>query len=108
MLKTEERTSVGTSIFPPSCAYAVVPPILEGRYMVVLPDPGERARALTQAGEMIFSVPAQKLPDLVDRLIRHQNDDSKFANLPMQMRPDFVQPELYKKIFEGWDMEHHS
>jgi uncharacterized protein (DUF169 family) len=108
MLKMEERSQVDNANFPPSCAYAVVPPILSGRYTVVLPDPGEHSRALTQAGEMIFSMPAGKLGDLVENLVKHQNDDSKFANLPMVMKADFIQPELYKKIFKGWGMEHQE
>jgi uncharacterized protein (DUF169 family) len=106
MLKMEERSQIGTDLFPPSCAYAVVPPILNGLYRVVLPDPGEHSRALTLAGEMILAVPTGKLGELVESLEKHQHDDARFAS--MAMRPDFRQPELYKKIFEGWGMEHEE
>jgi uncharacterized protein (DUF169 family) len=106
-MKQEERPSVSGHFFPFSCASAVVTPILKGEYTVSLPDPGEYARALTIAGEMMFSIPESKLVQLVDDLSKYKASGPTFAHEtgPI-MRPDFPQPDLYKKVFEGWGMEH--
>ena len=52
----EERPNIKSNFFPFSCAWAVTSPILHNEYCITLPDPGEYVRALTQAGEMIFSM----------------------------------------------------
>jgi len=57
-LKTEERPLVKSNFFPFSCSSSVVPVMLNNEYWISLPDPGEYSRALTIAGEMMFSVPA--------------------------------------------------
>jgi uncharacterized protein (DUF169 family) len=105
-LKYEDRALVKSNYFPFSCSNAVVPVILHNEYWINLPDPGEYARALTTAGEMMFSVPADKLPGLVESLKDAERNVSGFANESMMMRPDFPQPDLYKKVFESWGMDH--
>ncbi len=105
-LKNEERPLVKSNFFPFSCSNAVVPVILHNEYWINLPDPGEYARALTIAGEMMFSVPKDKLPGLVENLRGAERNVSGFANESMMMRPDFPQPDLYKKVFEVWGMDH--
>jgi uncharacterized protein (DUF169 family) len=105
-LKNEERPLVKTNFFPFSCSNAVVPVIEKGEYWINLPDPGEYARALTAAGEMMFSVPVDKLPGLVENLRGMERNESGFAHEQMMMRPDFPQPDLYKKVFESWGMDH--
>ncbi len=105
-MKPDDRPLVSGHYFPPSCAYAVTTPILSRQYRVVLPDPGEYARALTIAGEMMFSIPKDRLEGLLEDLNRFEKSGSPFVHESMIMRPDFPQPELYKKIFESWGMEH--
>jgi uncharacterized protein (DUF169 family) len=105
-LKPEERALVKSNFFPFSCSNSVVPVINHGEYWINLPDPGEYARALTIAGEMMFSVPADRLPGLVENLRGMERNESGFAHETMMMRPDFPQPELYKKVFEAWGMDH--
>jgi uncharacterized protein (DUF169 family) len=105
-LKPEERALVKSNFFPFSCSNSVVPVINHGEYWINLPDPGEYARALTVAGEMMFSVPANRLPGLVENLRGMERNESGFAHETMMMRPDFPQPELYKKVFEAWGMDH--
>ena len=98
-----ERSEIKSHFFPFSCAWAVTSPILHNEYSVTLPDPGEYVRALTQAGEMIFSIPATKLDKFMNGL-RLFFKDSMFANEQMMMASDFNQPEIYKKIFREWGM----
>jgi uncharacterized protein (DUF169 family) len=105
-LKPEEWPLVKSNFFPFSCSNSVVPVINHGEYWINLPDPGEYARALTVAGEMMFSVPINKLPGLVENLRGMERNESGFAHETMMMRPDFPQPELYKKVFEAWGMDH--
>jgi uncharacterized protein (DUF169 family) len=105
-LKEDERPLVKTNFFPFSCSNSVVPVILHNEYWINLPDPGEYARALTIAGEMMFSVPVSKLPGLVENMGGLERNMSGFGNESMMMRPDFPQPDLYKKVFEGWGMDH--
>ncbi|MBN1190893.1 MAG: DUF169 domain-containing protein [Dehalococcoidales bacterium] len=106
-MKHEERKNVAGYFFPFSCAYAVVTPVVKGQYTIVLPDPGEYARALTAAGEMMFSIPANKLEGLVNDLAAYKSTGPGYAHeTTMIMRPDFPQPDLYKKVFERWGMDH--
>ena len=105
-LKEEERPLVKSNFFPFSCNNAVVPVILHNEYWINLPDPGEYARALTVAGEMMFSVSKAKLPGLVEGLRGRERNVSGFADESMMMRPDFPQPDLYKNVFESWAMDH--
>ena len=105
-LKMEDRPLVKSNFFPFSCSNSVVPVMLRGEYWINLPDPGEYARALTIAGEMMFSVPGDKLAGLVENLGQFERNESGFAHEQVMMRPDFPQPELYKKVFESWGMDH--
>jgi uncharacterized protein (DUF169 family) len=104
-MKAEERSLVSGHYFPPSCAHAVVTPMLTGEYCVVIPDPGEYARALSGDDEIMFAVPKDKIEMLVADLITAQDNDLPFARESMIMQPDFPQPDLYKNIFRAWGMD---
>ena len=105
-LKNEDRPLVKTNLFPFSCASSVVDTMLNNEYWVNLPDPGEYARALTIAGEMMFSVPGKRLAELTEGLRQFDKNESGFAHEQMMMRPDFPQPDLYKHVFKSWGMDH--
>jgi hypothetical protein len=104
-LKEEERPKVRSNFFPISCAFCITNPILDNEYWINLPDPGEHVRALTQPGEMMFSIPAPKLTEFTAGL-RQFYKESMFAHEQMMMESDFEQPDIYKKMFETWGMEH--
>ncbi len=104
-LKEEEKPKVKTNLFPISCAFCITNPIIDNEYWVNLPDPGEHVRALTQPGEMIFSIPAPKLTEFMEGL-RKFDQESMFAHEQMMMQADFEQPDIYKQMFESWGMEH--
>ena len=99
----QERPGIRSNFFPFSCAWAVTSPILHNEYGVTLPDPGEYVRALTQAGEMIFSIPAVKLDGFMKGL-KIFFEKSMFANEQMMIASNFPQPDIYKKIFKEWGM----
>jgi uncharacterized protein (DUF169 family) len=105
-LPIEERSMVKSNFFPFSCASSVVPVMQNNEYWISLPDPGEYARALTIAGEMMFSFPGNKLAGFTQGLRQFDKNESGFAHEQMMMRPNFPQPDLYKKVFEDWGMDH--
>ncbi len=104
-MKLEDRDLVEGRFFPPSCAYAVTTPILSGHYLVVLPDPGEYTRALTIPGEMMLAIPGHKLAGLISDIREYEKNESGFAHENMIMRPDFPQPDFYKRMFESWGIQ---
>jgi uncharacterized protein (DUF169 family) len=105
-LKEADRPLVKSNFFPFSCSNSVIPVILNNEYWINLPDPGEYARALTIAGEMMFSVPRDRLAGFVENLKQFDRGESGFAHEQMMMMPDFPQPDLYKRVFEEWGMDH--
>ncbi len=104
-LKEEEKPKVRSNFFPISCAFCITNPILDNEYWINLPDPGEYVRALTQPGEMIFSIPIPKLTEFLEGL-REFYKESMFAHEQMMMDSDFPQPDIYIKMFEAWGLEH--
>ena len=89
-----------------SCVYAVIPVIQEGRFRITLPDTGEQFRTMSGEDEIIFSVPANKIGELVSGL-KHFEDMTwdvvhRYSHLDFDMRPDFAQPEHYIQMFKTW------
>ena len=108
VMRPEDREQIESNFFPPSCAHAVVPPMQTGGYRIVLPDPGEYARALCGEDEMMFAVPGDKLEGLVSDIRKAMESGNPFFNESMIMRPDFPQPDLYKNVFEDWGMDYEK
>jgi hypothetical protein len=100
-----ELPLVNGRFFPPSCAHAVVNPVLAGGYWVVLPDPGEYQRALTGEDEMMLAVPANKMESLISGLLEGQNKDFAYSSHHMLMQPDFPHQDFYKQMFRSWGLD---
>lgn len=96
-----------TSQFDPidSCVYSVVSVIQDGQYRITLPDPGDYERAMAGEDEIIFSVPADKMDELMTGLRRFEERNMGHTKFAMDMRPDFPRPEFYKKLFEMWGLD---
>ena len=88
-----------------SCVYSVVPAIQNGDYRITLPDPGEYERAMAEEGEIILSVPPDRLEELVMGLRFFEKIKLGYTHLNMEMRPDFPQPEFYKELFRMWGLD---
>ena len=95
---------VSTQLFLPSCGRSVVDPIKTGKYVVVLPDPGEYQRALAAEDEMILAVPQQKIQPFMASLKRGGKMYSHREQY-MSMKPDFEQPQFYKDMFKSWGLD---
>ena len=104
-MKIEDVPQVSGHFFPPSCAWSVVNPMKTGQYWVVLPDPGEYQRALTEEGDMMFSVPQNKMPVLMAGLKANEHGAFAYREHSMFMQPDFEQPEFYKEMFRSWGLD---
>jgi len=104
-MKTQDVPQVSGHYFPPSCGYAVVDPMKTGKYYVVLPDPGEYQRALTEEGDMMFSVPQSKMPALMAGIKESGPGAFSYRNNYMAMLPDFERPPFYIELFKSWGLE---
>ena len=73
--------------------------------MVTVPCMGDRRRALAQDDEMIFSIPKERLEDLMLG-IRHFDEAGLGFPIKFDMRPDYPMMESYLKVGKmiGMDM----
>jgi uncharacterized protein (DUF169 family) len=102
-MKVEDVPQVTGHYFPPSCGWAVVEPMKTGKYWVVVPDPGEYQRALTEEGDMMFSIPQNKMPVMMAGL--KQGGMFSYRDHHMAMQPDFERPAFYKELFKSWGLD---
>jgi len=80
-----------------ACVYSVVPAIQTGECRVALPCRGDHYIAMAGDDEMVFSVPIQKLPDLMSGLRYLESTGSKLPrNYFVSREPEL--PESYTKI----------
>lgn len=88
-----------------SCVHSTIPLLKDGKYKITVPDPGEYERGLTDEDEMILSVPADKLPDLVEGLSILSNVGFGYRQLHMEMDYDFPRPPFYDDLFKMWGLD---
>ncbi len=91
---------VNSPIYPvASCALSVVP-ALRGENCITLPDPGEVGRGCAGDDEIIFSLPAGNVPDLVSQLNVLDGRHMGYRNHAfLEIRGDFPRPDFYKRLF---------
>jgi uncharacterized protein (DUF169 family) len=104
-MKVEDVPQVSGHFFPPSCGWSVVDPMKTGRYYVVIPDPGEYQRALTEEGDMMFSAPQSKMQVMMAGLRQNEHGPFSYRDHHMFMMPDFPIPDFYKEMFKSWGMD---
>lgn len=80
-----------------ACVYSVVPAVKSGEYQVAIPCRGDRYSALAGDDEIIFTVPVEKLEDLLIGLRHLEQYGSRLPRNP-QMRREPDRPESYRKI----------
>jgi uncharacterized protein (DUF169 family) len=104
-MKVEDVPRVKGHFFPPSCGWSVVNPIKTGQYWLVIPDPGEYQRALTEEGDMMFSVPQIKMQVMMAALKQNEHGPFAYRDHQMFMMPDFPLPDFYREMFKSWGMD---
>lgn len=88
-----------------SCVYSVIPPYLEGKYRITLPDPGEYERALTGEDEIIFTVPYQRMDEFFKGMSVQEARGSTVNTFKPMMKPNYERPPFYNQLFEMWGLE---
>jgi uncharacterized protein (DUF169 family) len=87
-----------------SCVHSSIP-VLNGKdYNITFPDPGERERGMTEENEVMFTMRAEKLPQIVEGLLILSGAGFGFRELRMDMPTNFPRPEFYNKIFAKWGL----
>ena len=106
VVKSHDKALV-SSVFDPidSCVYSVVPVIENNEYRVTIPDPGEYERAMAGEDEMIFSIPKDKLPGLMDTLREMDSRGGGYKQQTYIMTPDFPRPPFYTDLFKKWGLD---
>ncbi|MEM0488197.1 MAG: DUF169 domain-containing protein [Candidatus Bathyarchaeia archaeon] len=101
-----EGRMMTTSLFPlNSCVFSIVPIIKERSCRITIPDPGEYQRAAVSENEVIFSMPAERLEDIIKALEHLERLEQGYKHQTREMRPDFARPEFYDKLFRLWKLE---
>ncbi len=98
------KEEVDCYLFPPACGYQVVPVMESGRYMVTLPDPGDYMRALAAEDEIILSVPAARMEELMKGIRASMEGEWGYERTGMYMLHDFPQPPFYQMLFKRWGL----
>ena len=84
-----------------ACVYSVIPVIQSGECRVAIPCRGDRYLALAGDDEIIFSVPKEKIEDLLEglRYIEKSGFGNRLPRSPRMMREPEL-PESYLKILK--------
>lgn len=105
-LMTQTGAMLDSSFTPlDSCVYSVVPPFLEGKYRITLPDPGEYERALTGEDEIIFTVPYQKWDEFCAGMQALRTNGNTLDSFYPMMKEDFSRPPFYNRLFTLWGLD---
>jgi len=105
-IKYKEGALLSSQLDPiNSCVYAVVDLVLKSQYRVTLPCAGEHYRAMPGEDELILSVPADKMEDLISELKQAEKMKTGYTYSSFEMRPDFPRPEFYKELFRIWELD---
>jgi len=101
----KDSSQIKSRFLPPSCSYAVVNPIKDGNYWVVLPDPGEYERGVGTEDEIMFSVPGSKMETLIAGLRKGEKGYFAYRHHHPYVRPDFPRPDFYRQSFKSWGLD---
>ncbi len=88
-----------TSLLEPggSCVQAIVPVLKNGECNVAVPCMGDRTGALAQDDEIIFSIPSEKMEDLMAGM-KHLDRTSLIFPIKFNMQYDYPLMENYQKV----------
>lgn len=91
-----------------ACVQCTVPVLQKGDCQLTIPCGGDRKRALAQEDELIFSVPTNKLEDLIIGLRHFDEMGAGYLQFAPDMRPEHPLPELYVKLGRMLGMDVHE
>jgi uncharacterized protein (DUF169 family) len=104
MLKNGYRVS---STLDPiwSCVHSVVPSLLTGECEVTVPDPGEFERGGVGDDEMMLSIPAGKMEELMSGVYHYDKMGMGYRSFGREIKGDFKQPPFYREYFKKWGLD---
>lgn len=88
-----------------SCIHSIVRPMLEHEYRITFPDPGDQERALADKGEVILSVPPEKLEELWTGCRIIDSMGAGYHGMKTEMKFDFARPPFYNDLFRIWGLD---
>lgn len=98
-MKYKDGTMVTSTLDPSgACLQCTVPAIQTGDCQVTVPCGGDRANALAQDDEMIFTVPFKRLEDLLFGLSRFDEMGAGYSRFAPQMRPEYPLFDTYERM----------
>ena len=86
------------------CADLIVTPITTGECNVILPCSGDRIFAQVQDDEMAFSIPYNRLPEVLEGLRETHKAGHRYPT-PSYLRYEAKFPEKYMALFPLWEAE---
>jgi uncharacterized protein (DUF169 family) len=87
-----------------ACVYCTVPVMLSGECQVTPPCPGDARHAMAQDDEIIFTVPAKKLDDLMAGL-RYLEEKGTRLPRTLTAENEYVLPDAYKTMGKAAGMD---
>jgi uncharacterized protein (DUF169 family) len=88
-----------------SCVHSIVPSLLKGTCEVTVPDPGDFERASAGDDEMIFTVPAANMKELMDGVYHYEKMGMGYRSFGRDLKGDFQQPTFYQQYFKQWGLD---
>jgi uncharacterized protein (DUF169 family) len=88
-----------------SCVHSIVPSLLNGTCAVTVPDPGDFERAGAADDEMIFTVPAANMKELMDGVHHYEKMGMGYRSFAHELKGDFQQPPFYQQYFKQWGLD---
>lgn len=105
-LRYMNGTQVTSTLDPiGSCVHSVVPSLLSGECYVTVPDPGDYERAMAQEDEMILTVPARRMKELMEGIYHFEKSNMGFRRFSYTVKADFQQPQFYQDYFKKWGLD---
>ncbi len=90
-----------------ACFNAVVPVVLGNKCQVTIPCAGDRRLAMAQDDEMILTIPADRLADLIEGL-RYLDKFGSLFPIKYEMRPEYPLSDNYLKLGRILGMNVHD
>jgi uncharacterized protein (DUF169 family) len=87
-----------------SCVHSVVPSLMKGECWITVPDPGDYERAAALEDEMILTIPAKRLQELMEG-VYHFDKNMPFRRFNYSVHTDFQQPPFYEEYFKKWGLD---
>jgi uncharacterized protein (DUF169 family) len=96
-----------TSMLDPigSCVHSIVPSLLTGECAVTVPDPGDYERGMAEEDEMILTITAAKLKELMDGIYYYEKSNMGYKSFGRTIKADFQQPPFYQDYFRKWGLD---